>query len=191
MNGVSYALKVNRGTWNTVERGPNDEEVTNHEFIAEVKKPVEENIASWVDHGKSNPGKQTNTGAIIVHSKFPSKQLNVPRDVAVYLPPDYNANEERRYPTIYMQDGQNLFNEASSFNGVEWQMDETAQRMILQNQVQPMIIVAISNTEFRNSEYTPPNMGTGDPKHAEAKGEAYGKFVVDELKPFIDARYRT
>jgi len=165
MNGVSYAFKVNRGTWSTVERGARDEEVPNHDFVAENAKPVQVTVDAWVDHGKSTPGRQTNSGAIIVHNKFPSKQLALPRDVVVYLPPDYDTSEDRRYPVLYMQDGQNLFNEATSFNGIEWKMDETAQRLIQGNAIQPIIIVGIYNTEQRTPEFTPPNMGTG------AKGE--------------------
>ena len=134
----------------------------------------------------------TNTGAIIVHNKFPSKQLALPRDVVVYLPPDYDTSDDHRYPVLYMQDGQNLFNEASSFNGVEWKMDETAQRLIQANAVQPMIIVGIYNTEQRTGEFTPPAMGTGVKGDlGKARGDAFSNFVAEELKPFIDARYRT
>jgi enterochelin esterase-like enzyme len=91
-----------------------------------------------------------------------------------------------------MQDGQNLFNEATSFNGIEWKMDETAQRLIQSNAISPMIIVGIYNTEQRTPEFTPPNMGTGAKGElAKPRGDAFGKFIVEELKPFIDARYRT
>src|SRR5688572_20667899 len=94
MNGVSYAFKVNRGTWSTVERGPNDEELPNRDFVAEAGKPVEVTVETWVDHGKTIPGRQTLSGAIIVHSKFPSKQLALPRDIVVYLPPDYDSADD-------------------------------------------------------------------------------------------------
>jgi enterochelin esterase-like enzyme len=94
---------------------------------------------------------------------------------------------------MYVQDGQNLFNEATSFNGVdEWKMDETTQRLIQARQIQPIIIVGIYNTEWRNAEFTPPGMNTGDPaKNPTPRGDLYGRFVVEELKPFIDRSYRT
>jgi hypothetical protein len=66
-----------------------------------------------------------------------------------------------------MQDGQNLNNSATAFRpDYQWQMDETAQRLIEAKEVQPMIIVGVYNTEFRNSEFTPPGMNTGDPAQA-------------------------
>ncbi len=191
MNGVNYAFKVNRGTWGTVEKGANDQEVENHDVVVEANKPVEVTVSSWADHGKSVPGRITMIPGIIVHNQFPSKYLAMKRNVVVLLPPDYESAEERRYPVLYMQDGQNLFNEATSFNGIEWKMDETAHRLMQANQVSPAIIVGVFNTELRNSEYTPPGMSTNDAKHPDSKADAYGKFLVEELKPFVDARYRT
>lgn len=190
MNGVGYAFKVTRGTWNTVERGPDDSDVPNHEFIAATGKPIDVTVAAWVDHGRLTPNRQTAI-SVVPHEQFPSKQLRLPHNVYVYLPPDYDTAEERRYPVLYMQDGQNLFNEATSFQGTEWKMDETMQRLIQANQVASAIIVGVSNNDDRNSEYTPPGMGTNDPKHPDAKADAYAKFLVEELKPFIDSRYRT
>ena len=192
MSGVEYAFKVNRGTWGTVERGANNAEIDNHTCRPEEGKPCEVTVATWVDNGKGIPGRQTTTGTIIVTKKFPSKLLNNQRDIVVYLPPDYEASEEARYPVLYVQDGQNLFNEATSFQQIEWKMDETAQRLIQSKQIQPIIIVGIYNTEWRNAEFTPPGMNTGDPKNNPTpRGDQYGRFVVEELKPFIDHSYRT
>lgn len=107
------------------------------------------------------------------------------RDVAVYLPPNYYAGRDR-FPVLYMQDGQNLFDPASSFGGVAWGADETAQDLILKNKIQPVIIVAIYNTANRMDEYTPvPARGRG------GRADEYGRWIIDELKPFIDANYRT
>jgi enterochelin esterase-like enzyme len=192
MTGVEYAFKVNRGSWGTVERGPNMADVENHRFSAAEGKPVEVVVAAWVDGGKGT-GRVTLTGTVVTHPKIDSKLLNNVRDIAVYLPPGYDAadGEERRFPVLYMMDGQNLFNSATSFNTIEWQMDETAQRLIQANQVQPIIIVGVYNTEWRNAEFTPPGMKTNDPKNPEAKGDLYGRFLVEEVKPLIDQRYRT
>jgi S-formylglutathione hydrolase FrmB len=192
MSGVEYAFKINRGTWSTVERGPNNAEIDNHTCRAEAGKPCEVAVATWVDNGQTIPGRQTTAGTIVVTKKFPSKLLNNERDIAIYLPPDYDASEEARYPVLYMQDGQNLFNEATSFQGIEWKMDETAQRLVQSKQIQPLIIVGIYNTEWRNAEFTPLGMNTGDPaKNPTPRGDLYGRFIVEELKPFIDRSYRT
>ena len=87
----------------------------------------------------------TLTGNIKRHRAFPSKVLRNRRDVLVYLPPGYSRFSSRRYPVLYMHDGQNVFDAATSFAGVEWEMDETAQRLIHRKLIEPLIIVAVAN----------------------------------------------
>jgi predicted alpha/beta superfamily hydrolase len=130
--------------------------------------------------------RSTRTGDIRVHSNFHSKLLKNDRDLFVYLPPGYEADKHRRYPVFFMHDGQNLFDAATSFLG-EWNADETAERLITQHKIEPIIIVGIANTPDRIAEYTP----LADPKHGGGKGSLYSDFVVKEVKPFIDATYRT
>jgi len=132
----------------------------------------------------------TLTGDIRVHQSFHSKVLNNDRDVIVYLPPEYEKQKRKRYPVFYMHDGQNLFDGATSFiPGQEWRVDETAQQLIASRKIEPLIIVGVYNTgKDRINEYTPAE----DPKYKMGgKADLYGKFLVDELKPFIDERYRT
>ncbi|HEX5706153.1 MAG TPA: alpha/beta hydrolase-fold protein [Pyrinomonadaceae bacterium] len=132
----------------------------------------------------------TLTGDIRTHSKFRSKHLAAERDIIVYLPPGYESNKRRRYAVFYMHDGQNLFDGATSFiPGQEWRVDETAERLIRAGQIEPLIIVGIYNAgKDRVDEYTP----VRDAKHkAGGRADAYGRMLVEELKPFIDARYRT
>src|SRR5438477_10848762 len=90
--------------------------------------------------------KHTLTGTIRRHRRFPSKVLGNRRQVLVYLPPGYSRFSRRRYPVLYLHDGQNGFDAARSFGGVEWGVDETAQRLIRQNLVEPLIILAVANT---------------------------------------------
>src|ERR1700758_1029285 len=90
--------------------------------------------------------KHTLTGNIKRHRAFHSRVLGNRRDVLVYLPPAYSRFSSRRYPVLYLQDGQNVFDAATSFAGVEWGMDETAQRLVRENAIEPLIIVAIANT---------------------------------------------
>jgi predicted alpha/beta superfamily hydrolase len=91
-----------------------------------------------------------------------------------------------------MHDGQNLFDAATSFAGIEWKVDEAAQRLITQNAIEPVIIVGIYNTEQRTAEFTPPPPpGAQSGASASAQGDLYAKFVVEEVKPFIDRTYRT
>jgi predicted alpha/beta superfamily hydrolase len=81
-----------------------------------------------------------------------------------------------------MQDGQNLFDGRTSYAGIEWKMDEAAQRLIESGQIKPAIIVGIYNSPDRTPEFTPPPTG---------RASDYAKFVVGEVKPFIDSHYRT
>ena len=132
----------------------------------------------------------TLTGDVRLHKDFHSNILNNDRNVIVYLPPGYEANKHKRYSVFYMHDGQNLFDGATSFiPGQEWRVDETAQALIESGKIEPLIIVGVYNTGTeRVNEYT----AARDAKYkAGGKGDRYGRFLVEELKPFIDSTYRT
>jgi predicted alpha/beta superfamily hydrolase len=134
----------------------------------------------------------TLTGNIKRHRAFRSKILGNRRDVLVYLPRGYRRWSRKRYPVLYLHDGQNVFDAATAFNGVEWGVDETAQRLIRLNLIEPLIIVAVANTgEERVHEYAP-TRGKFD-KRRRSKGllKNYGRFLIEELKPFIDSKYQT
>lgn len=125
------------------------------------------------------------------------------RSVDVWLPPGYFDSEakSRRYPVLYVHDGQNVFDPATSFIGVDWAIDETMTRLIASKKVPEAIVVAIWNTPKRLSEYMPQKAierTTGSeldnlfkPVREKPLGDAYLKYLVTELKPAIDARYRT
>ena len=138
----------------------------------------------------------TLTGDIEQHAQFASRILKNQRDIWVYLPPGYRRSTSRRYPVFYLHDGQNVFDAATAFGGTEWNADETAQGLINRRLIEPLIIVAVGGAgEHRIHEYTPtsgrlePNGGSD----AKSRGllRAYGRFLVHELKPFIDQTYRT
>src|SRR5919202_493476 len=136
------------------------------------------------------PQPHTLTGDFRTHSKFHSKFLPTDRDVLVYLPPGYAEDRRRRYPVLYLHDGQNLFDGATSFvPGQEWRVDETAQEVILSRAIEPLIVVGIYNTGRERVEDYPPS---ADPKFkVGGRADLYGRLVVEELKPFVDSRYRT
>ncbi len=136
----------------------------------------------------------TLTGNIQGHPAFESKLLGNRRDVLVYLPPGYRRSRTRRFPVLYLQDGQNIFDAATAFGGYEWSADETAQRLVEQKLIEPVIIVAVANAgENRIHEYCPTRGRIEEGKRKRSKGllRHYGSFLINELKPFIDARYRT
>lgn len=124
------------------------------------------------------------------HVGFRSKFLPTARDVLVYLPPDYDAEAPCRYPVLYLHDGQNLFDGATAFiPGQDWRVGQTANALIRQQAIEPVIIVGIYNTgRERVEEYTP----SADPRFkVGGKADLYGRLIVEELKPFIDSHYRT
>lgn len=138
--------------------------------------------------------KHTLTGNIKRHRGFRSKIFGNRRDVLVYLPRGYRRFWRVRYPVLYLQDGQNVFDAATSFGGVEWGVDETAQRLIRKNLIEPLIIVAVANTgEDRIHEYAPTRGVIEAKRKRRSRGLArnYGRFLIEELKPYIDTRYRT
>ncbi len=119
------------------------------------------------------------TGAIKYYHNFEDHGLKYTRDVKVWLPPSYATSPDKRYPVLYAHDGQNVFSLNSPYNG-EWRMDETADSLMRLGKINEFIIVAIDNTKDRWAEYS------GD-----IEGMAYINFVVNNLKPFIDAHFRT
>ena len=140
--------------------------------------------------------KHTLTGNIKQHRGFPSKILGNRRDVLVYLPRGYRRFSRQRYPVLYLQDGQNVFDAATSFGGFDWGVDETAERLIQKKRIEPLIIVAIANTgEDRIHEYAPTRgvIHANERPQRRSKGLAreYGRFLIKELKPYIDKRYHT
>jgi predicted alpha/beta superfamily hydrolase len=129
---------------------------------------------------------------IRVHEKFGSGSHVAPRDLLVYLPPGYGDDPERRYPVLYMHDGQNLFDPEAAFGGVPWAADEAAQAAIIASRVEPLIIVGIYNSGGdRIHEYTPIKTESGKMKGQGGKAELYGRMIIEELKPFVDSEYLT
>jgi predicted alpha/beta superfamily hydrolase len=124
------------------------------------------------------------------HPEFRSKFLPTARDVLVYLPPGYEPEAPRRYPVLYLHDGQNLFDGATAYiRGQDWRVGQTAGALIRRQAIEPVIVVGIYNTgRERVEEYTPsacPRLKAG------GKADLYGRLIVEELKPFIDSHYRT
>lgn len=121
--------------------------------------------------------------------EFHSEILPDDRMVRVYLPPQYLEETERRFPVFYLHDGQNLFDGRTSYiAGKTWHAHTTADRLTLEGQIEPVILVGIANTGLRRmAEYTP----TRDFKLGGGEGRSYGRLLVEELKPLIDRSYRT
>ncbi|MEO6326638.1 MAG: alpha/beta hydrolase-fold protein, partial [Thermoanaerobaculia bacterium] len=119
-----------------------------------------------------------------------SAHLHAPHDVVVYLPPGYDAEGTRRYPVLYLQDGQNLFDPRTAFiYGQDWRLGETIETLLARRAIEPLLVVAVANAgALRLDEYAPSRDAA---RGAGGKADLYGRFLVEELKPYIDWRFRT
>jgi predicted alpha/beta superfamily hydrolase len=142
---------------------------------------------------RSAPGfirAESATGDLRLH-EFRSRIFHNTRFVRVWLPPEYDdaVNDGRRYPVLYLNDGQNLFEAAASFTGVEWQVDETADRLIREGAIPPLIIVGIDNAaRNRMREYMPHR--SLHPMLLRGQGSRYPDLLTKEIMPFIARSYR-
>lgn len=121
--------------------------------------------------------------------EFHSEILPDDRAVLLYLPRQYETQPDRRFPVLYLHDGQNLFDGRTSYvAGKTWHAHATADRLEEEGEIEPLILVGVANTGLRRmAEYTP----TRDFKLGGGEGHGYGRLLVEELKPFIDNAYRT
>ncbi len=123
--------------------------------------------------------------------ELPSQIFRNTRRLRVWLPPGYSApeNQGRHYPVFYLNDGQNLFDPATAYIGVDWQADEAADRLIHENRIPPLIIVGIDNAQKdRAKEYLP--YRSFSPPVMRPQGKRYPDFLLNEVMPFICQHYR-
>jgi predicted alpha/beta superfamily hydrolase len=141
-------------------------------------------IAEWQDYRLwRGGGFNTVVGDLLILPDVFSPQLQNQRDILVLLPPSYHQEAGKRYPVIYMQDGQNLFDRATGFAGNEWEVDETMLK--LADEGLEAIIVGLPNTPQRFPEYNPfPHTWGG-------RGDSYLTFIVETVKPLVDQAFRT
>jgi predicted alpha/beta superfamily hydrolase len=183
--------KFTRGTWPTIETDADNRAVPNRRYVFGQDPPVVlHQVLNWEDQGGHIPARQhsASPNVHILAPDFPLAQLRRTRRVWVYLPPDY-ATGLRHYPVLYLQDGQNVFDQFTSFAG-EWGVDETLDALAANGQ-DPVgcIVVAVDNgSKHRLDEYSPwRNRRTG----RGGEGAQYADFLAHTLKPYIDYHYRT
>jgi enterochelin esterase-like enzyme len=127
--------------------------------------------------------------------KFDSKTFPTTRKLRILLPEGYrlSENRDRRYPVLYLNDGQNLFDVCTTqFTGQEWRVDETVRELIAQSAITPLIVVGIDNggKRQRPKEYLPYVDDTLKPPEPNPEGKLYPRFLVDEIVPFVESHYR-
>lgn len=176
--GKKLEFKFTRGSW--IKEALNDDGTipSNYSFIVWSDTTISLKINLWSDQIERKIEGQI-TGFVEYHRNFSGSGIKA-RDIVVWLPPEYSSESDRRYPVLYMHDGQNIVDPSTSSFQVDWQIDEAADSLIKQKLIEPLIIVGIYNTPQRNNEYSENDTGY-----------AYMNFIVDSLKPFIDRNYRT
>ena len=183
--------KVCRGSWTTIETDASNLAVPNRRYLYDQgPRQLRLQVLNWEDQGGIVPPRQhsASPNVHILSPDFPMPQLRRTRRVWVYLPPDYGTGL-RRYPVLYLQDGQNVFDQYTSFAG-EWGVDETLDQLAASGQdLGGCLVVAVDNVDtYRLDEYSPwrnPRLKRG------GQGEQYVDFLANTLKPYIDHHYRT
>lgn len=177
--------KFTRGSWSTVEGNATGNYLPNRTFtFSGTAQTLNLTIQSWEDLGAGNPSTAASNVHIMSNSFF-MPQLNRNRKIWIYLPPDYQTST-KTYPVIYMQDGQNLFDNATSFSG-EWQIDETLNNLFSQGDYGAIVVGIENGGSNRINEYTPWN----NPQYGGGEGDQYMQFITETLKPYVDSNYRT
>ncbi|SDF07139.1 alpha-glucosidase/metallo-beta-lactamase class B [Mucilaginibacter pineti] len=180
--GIS-TYKITRGSWNTVECTSTGKGVDNRTLSLLHDTTVTLSVDGWQDSFAAVEKKHTATTQVhIINDKFEMPQLGRQRRVWICLPAGYESSK-KRYPVIYMHDGQNLFDEYTSGYG-EWGIDEFMEKLSPQEQC---IVVGIDHGgDYRISEYDP-----YDSNYGKGRGDDYIQFLIKNLKPYIDAHYHT
>lgn len=177
--GDPFEYKVTRGSWATEEVDAQGRVPGNRRLAPTEGGRCEIRVEGWKDGVREGKGPQI-TGSYQILPKVHSKFLEHDRDVIVWFPPGYEERPTKRYPVLYMHDGRQVFDPTTSTWGKDWQVDELAQDMILNGELEPFLVVAADCTEARFDEYSPAR-----------KGDDYLRFLIEELKPMVDGAYRT
>jgi enterochelin esterase-like enzyme len=137
---------------------------------------------------RTSPGQECQIKEEIVHSQ----RLGANRAIHIFLPASYQIDPQRRYPVLYVQDGQNIFSPAGTncaFGWGSWQLDKTADGLARAGKMQEVIMVAVDNSPARREEYGGLHHAPGSATNSAF--ENYESFLITELKPHIDQSCRT
>lgn len=188
----TYQFKCTRGSWQKTEATENGKDIANRSVTLMGDTTIKIAVEKWKDDFSIASLHTASANVSIIDTAFFIPQLNRYRRIWLYLPADY-THSKKHYPVMYMQDGQNLFDELTSGYG-EWGVDECMDSL-LANKRKECIIVGIDNGgATRMNEYNPYEFVMKDSTHSKVflpEGDAYVDFLTQTLKPFIDKHYRT
>jgi predicted alpha/beta superfamily hydrolase len=181
--GTTFEYKFTLGTWDREALSPSGTVPPNHRLdverdtvvvheIAAFKKDVRDYIADWRGSGV--------LGRLVYWTDVRSANLGPARHVEIWLPPGYDSAASTRYPTLYMSDGQNLFDPRIASTGVDWGVDEAVVRLVRRGVIPPIIVVGVWNSAERGTEYSPWQGAS-----------SYARFLIEELMPRVNREFRT
>jgi len=176
--GTRIEYKFTKGNWQTEALKDDATVPSNAVLKVEHDTTISLVINNWRDKFNFKVAGQI-TGKVEYYKNFVIDGLK-PRDIIIWLPPNYEKETNMRYPVLYMHDGQNIFDPRTSSMFIDWQVDETADSLIRNGEIEPIIIVGMNNTDDRSTEYSDTPLG-----------RLYMKFIIEKVKPFVDSKYRT
>ncbi len=180
-----YEYKITRGNWTTVETGAKGNSRSNRTLKLQNDTAIRVVVFNWADEFKKQlPNHTASINVKLVDSVFPLPQLDTKRRVWIYLPPSYGKTK-KKYPVLYMHDGQNLFDEFTGGYG-EWKIDEFFDSISEKNGKEFIVVGIDHGGVERLKEYNP-----YDSQYGKGKGKLYVDFLVNNLKPYIDKNYNT
>jgi predicted alpha/beta superfamily hydrolase len=181
--GEALSFKFTRGSWETVEQWPNGSDRADRSATITADT---DRIDATVDRWAAGPSGGSVVGTLHLHP-LRSAALGARRTIRAWLPPGYDgADHGRRYPVLYMFDGRNLSDRATSNFGHEWEVDESLTRLIGAGVVPPLIAVGLDQGRDRDAEYT-----FGRTLPSGSRAAATEAFLLREVIPFVDRAYRT
>jgi predicted alpha/beta superfamily hydrolase len=177
-------FKVTRGSWDRAESDADGFPASNRRLVVRRDTLLLLTVAGWTD--KMTRKHTASPRVILATDSFASRYLGNHRKIWAWLPPSYGRTPAKRYPVIYLQDGQNLFDRATTAFGTEWRVDEAMDSLSSAGYPE-CIVIGIESGANRTVEYMP----YPSARFPDAHGEDYAKFVTEELVPWVDRKYRT
>lgn len=185
----SYEYKITRGEWGKVETTVSGKGIANRVLKVTGDTSVFIEVGGWNDDFEQNLSRvrkhTVSANVSVMDSAFFIPQLNRTRRIWIYLPPDYKSTK-KKYPVLYMHDGQNLFDEATSYSG-EWGVDKYLDSIFYLHKKEVIVVGIDNGLSKRMAEYNPYSFQ----QFGKGEGDKYVDFLVKTLKPYIDKNYRT
>jgi predicted alpha/beta superfamily hydrolase len=181
--GTTFEFKLSLGSWAREGLDASGQPTANFSVIADADREVTVEIPAFKADPRmflADPAGGGVLGTLRHWHDVPSRHLRAARNVSVWLPPSYAESGQRRYPVLYMHDGQNLFDPRIASTGTDWGVDEAVVRSAAAGRMPEVIVVGVWSSADRLREYSP--------WHA---GPAYGRFLIEELMPEVNAELRT